>query len=457
MHDLVIRGGTIIDGTGAERFTGDVAVDRGEITVVGTVEGRGQRELDAGGLLVTPGFVDIHTHYDGQVSWDPLLSPSSWHGVTTVVMGNCGVGFAPVRPDRHDWLIGLMEGVEDIPGTALAEGITWEWESFPEYLDAIDAVPHAIDIGTQVPHSALRTYVMGERGADASPASDEEIAEMARLAREAVEAGALGFTTSRTVRHRAADGTVTPSFNATPDELLGIAAVVGATGKAVFEAVSDLEDLDAEFALFRAMSALTGAPLSITINQHDSSPDLWRDLLALIDQAVADGLPMKAQVAGRPIGLLMGLQTSFHPLLASSTYRATADAPLEERVARLQNPTVRDRIFEELREGESFRWEKTFRLGDPPQLRARSRDQHRRRSRPPGRAARRAGPRRHALLPRPGAVVLPVVQLRPDGPRTDPGDAHPPPHRPRPQRRRGPLRCHLRRQPADVDAHPLGP
>lgn len=365
MHEMVIRGGTIVDGTGEPRFTGDVAVDRGEITVVGRVEGRGVREVDAAGLLVTPGFVDIHTHYDGQVSWDPLLAPSSWHGVTTVVMGNCGVGFAPVRPDRHDWLIGLMEGVEDIPGTALAEGITWAWESFPEYLDAIEATPHAIDIGTQVPHSALRTYVMGDRGVDGSPASEKDIAEMARLAREAVEAGALGFTTSRTARHRAADGTVTPSFTATPAELLGIAAVVGATGRAVFEVVSDLDDLEAEFAIFRSMSALTGCPLSITINQHDSHPDLWRDLLTLIEGAVADGLPMKAQVAGRPIGLLMGLQTSFHPLQASAAYRSIASKSRDEQVAKLHNRFLRAQVLDEVA-GEGFKWEKTFRLGDPP-------------------------------------------------------------------------------------------
>jgi N-acyl-D-aspartate/D-glutamate deacylase len=366
VHELVIREGTILDGTGAARRQGDVAVDGGRITAVGRVEGRGRREVDAHGLLVTPGFVDIHTHYDGQVSWDPLLAPSSWHGVTTVVMGNCGVGFAPVRPDRHDWLIGLMEGVEDIPGTALAEGITWAWESFPEYLDAIEATPHAVDVGTQVPHSALRTYVMGERGADGSHATPDEIAAMARLAREAVEEGALGFTTSRTVRHRAADGTVTPSFTATPEELVGIAAEVGATGRAVFEVVSDLEDLDAEFAIFREMSARTASPLSITINQHDSSPDLWRELLARIDAAVADGLPMRAQVAGRPIGLLLGLQTSFHPLMASAAYREVAEAPLPERVARLSDPGRRDRVLDEVAAGGGFRWEKTFRLGDPP-------------------------------------------------------------------------------------------
>jgi N-acyl-D-aspartate/D-glutamate deacylase len=365
VHELVIRGGTVVDGTGAEPATADVAIDGGRITAVGRVSERGRRELDADGLLVTPGFVDIHTHYDGQVTWDPLLTPSAWHGVTTVVMGNCGVGFAPVRPDRHRWLIGLMEGVEDIPGTALAEGITWGWESFPEYLDAVEAVPHAVDVAAQVPHSALRAYVMGERGADGSAATAEEIAEMARLAREGVLAGALGFSTSRTVRHRAVDGRVTPSYSATADELLAIAGAVGSTGRAVFEVVSDLDDLDAECAVFREMAARTASPLSITINQHDSDPDRWRRLLDRIDAAVADGVPMKAQVAGRPIGLVLGLETSFHPLRFSPTYQAIADRPLAERVALLQEAERRDRVLDELATS-GFKWEKTFPLGDPP-------------------------------------------------------------------------------------------
>jgi N-acyl-D-amino-acid deacylase len=245
-HDLVIRDGTVVDGTGSPPRRADVAVDAGRITEVGVVAGSGARELDADGLLVTPGWVDVHTHYDGQATWDPQLSPSSWHGVTTVVMGNCGVGFAPVAPDRHEWLVALMEGVEDIPGTALHEGITWEWESFPEYLDALGRSPKAIDLGAQVPHSALRSYVMGDRGADhAEVPTADEIATMGRLAAEAVQAGALGFTTSRTVAHRSSDGRHTPSLTATADELLGIARAVGATGQGVFQAVADLVDVDA--------------------------------------------------------------------------------------------------------------------------------------------------------------------------------------------------------------------
>ena len=366
MHDLVIRNGTIIDGSGGEPVVGDVAIDGSTISAVGTVDDKGRREIDAGDHLVTPGFVDIHTHYDGQVSWDPLLAPSSWHGVTTLVMGNCGVGFAPVRPDRHEWLIGLMEGVEDIPGTALAEGITWDWESFPEYLDAIEAVPHAVDIGAQMPHGALRTYVMGERGALREDASDDEIDEMARLTAEAVRAGALGFTTSRTKRHRAADGSYTPTLTASPRELVAIAAAMGRAGGGVFELVSDLQDLDAEFALFREMAATSGRPLSVTINQHDSDPDLFRRVLKLVEQAVDEGVHMRAQVAGRPIGVLMGVETSFHPFLLTPSWQEVATLPGAERVARLADPELRERIVAETAASSKTNWTKVFPLGDPP-------------------------------------------------------------------------------------------
>ncbi len=230
MHDLVIKGGTVVDGTGAPARTADVAVTDGRIAEVGHVDGRGRREIDADGLLVTPGFVDIHTHYDGQVTWDPLLTPSCWHGVTTVVMGNCGVGFAPVASDRHDWLIGLMEGVEDIPGAALSAGIQWEWESFPEYLDTLDRLPKAIDIGTQVPHGAVRGFVMGERGARNEPATPDDIEAMAAIVREGIAAGALGFSTSRTLAHRAIDGEPVPGTFAAEDELFGIGRVLGDLG-----------------------------------------------------------------------------------------------------------------------------------------------------------------------------------------------------------------------------------
>ena len=367
MHDIVIRNGTILDGTGGEAHAGDVAIDGATIAAVGVVNGKGAREIDASGHIVTPGFVDIHTHYDGQVSWDPLLAPSSWHGVTTLVMGNCGVGFAPVRPDRHEWLIGLMEGVEDIPGTALAEGITWEWESFPEYLDAIERIPHTVDIGAQMPHGALRTYVMGERGALREDASDDEIDEMARLTAEAVRAGALGFTTSRTRRHRAADGSFTPTLTASPRELIAIAAAMGRAGGGVFELVSDLQDLDAEFALFREMAATAGRPLSVTINQHDSDPDLFRRLLKLVEQAVDEGVHMRAQVAGRCIGVLMGVETSFHPFLFAPSWQEIAALPGGERSARMADADLRERIVSETAKAGLFQdWHKVFPMTDPP-------------------------------------------------------------------------------------------
>ncbi|HEY5698922.1 MAG TPA: amidohydrolase family protein [Acidimicrobiales bacterium] len=368
-HDLVVRGGTVVDGTGAERRAADVAVDDGRITAVGDVAAGGREELDATGLLVTPGWVDVHTHYDGQVTWDPLLTPSSWQGVTTVVMGNCGVGFAPVMPDRHDWLIALMEGVEDIPGTALAEGISWGWESFPEYLDVLDGLPHAMDVAAQVPHGALRGYVMGDRGAEHTevPTADE-IETMGRLAADGVRAGALGFTTSRTVNHRSSDGRPTPSLTATADELLGIARGVGATGMGVLQLVADLVDLDGEFALVRAMAEVSGRPLSITTLSEVHRGD-WRALLAKITEAQADGVPIRGQVASRPVGVLLGLEGRLHPLVASPTYQAMAALDLGERVARLRAPEVRATVLGELTNGGlAFgSYDGIFPLGDPPE------------------------------------------------------------------------------------------
>jgi N-acyl-D-aspartate/D-glutamate deacylase len=303
MHDLVIRGGTLIDGSGGSRASGDLAVDGDRIAQVGGRAGPARRELDASGLLVAPGFVDVHTHYDGQATWDPLLTPSSWHGVTTVVMGNCGVGFAPVRPDERDRLIRLMEGVEDIPGTALHEGIRWEWESFPEYLDALARRRFALDVGAQLPHAALRTYAMGERGADHGEApSAAELEQMARLARDAMLAGALGFSSSRTVNHRSSDGRHTPSLTASREELVGIARGLREAGRGVIEIVCDFDDLDAEFALLRAMVEASGRPMSISTMQNPARPEQWRRLLALIDEACRAGLPMRGQVAPRAVG-----------------------------------------------------------------------------------------------------------------------------------------------------------
>jgi N-acyl-D-aspartate/D-glutamate deacylase len=372
-HDVVIRGGLVIDGTGSPGRKADVAVDHGRITVVGEVPGRGREEIEADGLVVAPGWVDVHTHYDGQVTWDPYLTPSSWHGVTTAVMGNCGVGFAPVKPDKHGWLIELMEGVEDIPGAVLHEGITWGWETFPEYLDVVGRVPHAIDIGAQVPHAAVRGYVMGDRGADHREVpTPAEIERMGQLAAEAIEAGALGFTTSRTVAHKSVDGRHTPSLTATSDELLGIARAIGATGKGVFEVVADLVDLDAEFGLLRAMAEVSGRPLSITTLQRPGfPPDEYTRILQRIEQAVADGVSLRGQVAARPVGLIMNLDGRIHPLLPSATYQRLAGRPLADLVAELGRPEVRRAILAELADEPAGttpldRFPNVFVLGDPP-------------------------------------------------------------------------------------------
>ena len=349
-HDLVIRNGTIIDGTGRARFHGDVAVNQGRITAIGDVIDSGHTELDATGLIVAPGWVDIHTHYDGQVSWDPYLTPSSWQGVTTAVMGNCGVGFAPVAPDRHSWLIEVMEGIEDIPGTALHEGITWGGESFPEYLYVIDQSPHAIDFAAQLPHAALRGYVMGERGADHEErATPEEIERMGILAAAAIRAGAIGFSTSRTVAHRSADGRHTPSLTASREELIGIARAIGETGHGVIEIVADLFDLDDEFALIREMAATSNRPVSLTILQRpEFAPDEYRNILRLIEQANIEGLRITGQVAARPVGLILSLEGRVNPLLPSPKYQSLAHLPLAERVQELRDPSVREAILSEL-------------------------------------------------------------------------------------------------------------
>jgi N-acyl-D-aspartate/D-glutamate deacylase len=342
-HDLVIRAGTVLDGTGAPARTADVAVSDGVVTAVGRVDGTAGRTVDADGLLVTPGFVDIHAHYDGQASWGQRMDPSSWHGVTTVVAGNCGVGFAPVRPTDHQRLIELMEGVEDIPGAVLDEGLSWDWQSFPEFLDAVDGRAFDVDVALQVPHGALRLHVMGERGAAREPATADDIATMARLAAEAVEAGALGFTTSRTLNHRTSRGEPTPTLTAEADELVGIAQAIGATGRGVLQAVSDFADVDGEFALFRRMAVESGRPLSFSL-VHARGGD-WRRQLDLLAEANEAGVPMAAQVAPRAVGLLLGLQCTLHPFLTNPVYRDVADLPLPERVVALTDPVFRERVL----------------------------------------------------------------------------------------------------------------
>ena len=352
-YDLVIRGGSVIDGTGAGARTADVGIRDGRVVDVGKLSGSTSHSIDADGAIVTPGFVDIHTHYDGQVSWDADLEPSSLHGVTTTVMGNCGVGFAPVRPNDHDRLIELMEGVEDIPGTALAEGLTWGWESFPEYMDRIDRFPHTIDFAVQVPHDALRVYVMGERACADEPATATDIAAMRDLVAEALEAGAVGFSTGRTDTHRTARGLPTPASEARQSELTGIASAFRGRDRGVLQVVSDfdvltdLDRFDAEFDLIDAMAEAARRPLSMSLMQRDHAPDQWREMVRRAEASCARGLPMRLQVAARGIGVLLGLDATFHPFMGFPSYRDIADRPLAERVARMRDPDFRARILGE--------------------------------------------------------------------------------------------------------------
>ena len=374
--DLVIRGGEVADGLGGALRSADVAVRDGRIVEVGKLTGSGKQEIDARGLLVTPGFVDIHTHYDGQVMWDSQLAPSSWHGVTTAVMGNCGVGFAPVRTRDHERLIELMEGVEDIPGAALHEGLGWGWESFADYLDAVERRPHDIDVCAQLPHGALRVYVMGERAARLEAATPDDIAQMRRLAAEAMRAGALGFSTSRSMNHRSIKGDPIPSLRATRDELMGIALGLGDAGRGVLQFISDFNapSLEVEFAMLRELVEVSGRPMSISLAQRHSSSRGWRKLLDLVGDAVAAGLTMRAQVAPRPIGVLFGLQGSRNPFSACPSFKAEVAAlPLAGKVERLRDPLLRARLLVEIEalQGDSMglrltAFDRIFPFGDPP-------------------------------------------------------------------------------------------
>ena len=345
--DLIVRGGLVLDGTGAPGRIADVAVRDGVVVEIGAVEGSAKRTIDADGALVTPGFVDIHTHYDGQATWDSHLAPSAWHGVTTVVMGNCGVGFAPVRVADRDQLIELMEGVEDIPGAALHEGLSWQWESFADYLDEVERRPHDIDVAAQVPHGALRLYVMGERGANREAATADEIAEMGRIAAEAVRAGALGFSTSRTLNHKTSRGEPTPTLTAAREELVGIAQAIGATGAGVLQVVSDLVDFDHELETLRMMMEVSGRPLSISLAQAGRSSQQYRRLLDALTKANADGLQMRAQVAARAIGVLVGLQATVNPLRGCPTFKALGALALSDLVERLRSADTRCAIIGE--------------------------------------------------------------------------------------------------------------
>jgi N-acyl-D-amino-acid deacylase len=375
-YDLVIRGGTVVDGSGGAPFEADVGVKRGVIAAVGRVLGRGDEEVSADGLLVTPGFVDIHTHYDGQVTWESRLSPSSDHGVTTVMTGNCGVGFAPCHPDDREELIALMAGVEDIPEVVMAEGLPWNWESFGDYLNSVDAHAHDADIATMIPHSALRVYVMRQRAVDREPATAEDRARMAELTREAMAAGALGFGTSRAIQQKSIRGQPIPTVGAAEDELRSILAAMAGTGRGVFQALSDFEQfksVDAEFGMFRRLVAETGRPMSFTLNQKHGDPDGWRRLLDLTDQANADGLTIRGQVLGRPTGLLLGHELSLNPFVHCPSYAALAKLPFDQRIAALRTAEMRATLLAEAEQTAHLNrvrgvrdWTRIFELSDPP-------------------------------------------------------------------------------------------
>ena len=370
MHDLVVRDARIVDGTGAPSSVGDIAIDGDRITSVGGRADRGHREVDGDGLIAAPGWVDVHTHYDGQATWDPEVTPSSWHGVTTVVMGNCGVGFAPVRPGAESFLIELMEGVEDIPGSALHEGIDWNWESFSEYLDALDAMPRVMDVAAQVPHAAVRAYVLGDRAHD--EANADEIGEMAAIVADALRAGAVGFTTSRTILHRSKHGLM-PGTHVAPDELLAIGDAMGGVGRRVFEIVSDHQGREPEREWLVDLARRSGCTVTYALAQTPFAPEAYRDSLAEAEQHARDGLHIVPQVSSRPTGMLFGLQSSLHPFITHPTYRAISDLPLAERVERLRRPEVRDALLTEqpatenvIAIGMMTRWAQIFPLGDPP-------------------------------------------------------------------------------------------
>src|SRR4051812_153209 len=378
MHDTVIRGGTIIDGTGGPGFTGDLAIDGDRISQVGGKAGPGRREVSADGLLVTPGWVDAHTHYDGQATWDPMLAPSSWHGVTTILFGNCGVGFAPVRRKDHTELIGLMEAVEEIPGIALAEGLKWNWESFPEYLDALDGMARTIDIATQIPPHPLRVYVMGQRAIDLEAATAEDIATMRRLTAEGLRAGAFGFTTSRTNSHKTMTGGMVPSRYSEIDELLGIGRALGDVGYGAFGMNSDFDIEESELGWMTQLGKETGRPVWFLLTDRPTDDERWRRLIDGVKAARAQGAMVTAQVAGRPVGVMLGVDTALNPFSIRPSYQELLKLPADQRIKRMQDPAFRAQLLNEkpaaelvhrlsqFRQQITTRWDRMFPMGDPP-------------------------------------------------------------------------------------------
>ncbi len=372
--DLVIRGGTVVDGNGGEPFEADVAVSGGKIAAVGRVAGSGREEIAAKGKIVTPGFVDVHTHYDGQVTWSSRVQPSSLHGVSTVVMGNCGVGFAPCRTEQHELLLRLMEGVEDIPYPVLADGVPWTWESFPEYLDTLAATSYDLDVAGYVPHAALRIFVMGERAANLEAATPEDMANMARVLREAMAAGAMGFGTSQTVFHRSATGKSTPSFVASDDELMALAMALKDCGKGIIQHVTDWDDPEKALRRMRTLVEKSGRPLTFTLAQHHPTPDMWRDIRDWVTQCNQDGLPIKAQVMTRPIGLILGHELTLNPFYSSETYLKLNDLPFEQKIAELRKPEMKAKLLAEQLDPNPAnllglavrRFDEIYELADPP-------------------------------------------------------------------------------------------
>ena len=373
MYDLIIKNGTVYDGTGDKPFIADIAIKGRKIEAIGELDEVSKQTINAEGKIVAPGFVDIHTHYDGQVTWDPYLRPSTYHGVTTVVMGNCGVGFSPCKPEERDWLISLMEGVEDIPGTALHEGINWQWESFPEYLDILENKPLAIDVGTQIPHGAVRAYVMGQRGINREEATQEEIDRMSQLVKEAIQAGAFGFSTSRTEKHRDSSGALTPSITAHKNELVSIANSIGELNSGVLQGISDFYDFESEFDIFKEMSQSSGRPISITVEQMDQRPDWWHQLLDGIEAAQNEGINMYGQVPPRATGINMGLEVTLNPFTFYPSFYDLSKKSLEEKVATMRDPKFKKKLLSEqpvsignpLVEEITQSFNKMFRLGDP--------------------------------------------------------------------------------------------
>ena len=378
MHDLVIRSGTIVDGTGKPGFTGDVAIDGGTLTQVGGKAGPARREIKADGRLVTPGWVDVHTHYDGQATWDTQMAPSSWHGATTVLFGNCGVGFAPCLPADHDKLIELMEGVEDIPGLVLSEGLKWNWETFPQFLDVLESTPRTIDVGAQMMHHPLRVYVMGDRAIRHEQATAHDIAEMERLTEEGLRAGAFGFTTSRTQLHMTLAGEYTPGRFAAVDELKAIGRALGRAGHGAFGMLADFEDEAADFAWMRDIARQSGRPLWFLLTDRLWDPQRWRRLMAGVRSARADGLSLTAQIAARPVGLILGLSTSLTPFSTKASFVALNHLPPAERLRRLRDPAMRRQIIDEAPDDGlvarmprgnllvTTRWDRMYVHGDPP-------------------------------------------------------------------------------------------